>query len=314
MNNAFNDHLLTILIPNYNYGKYIGEAIDSVLAQDYPAIELVIVDDGSSDDSVAKVRDKLAGCNHLHGSELITLEQNRGKLGAINAALDRINGDYIITLDADDWLSPNYASRCIAELRQRRLRDPKLGFIYTDCKLVDQSGNLIGQGHSTSFERDLVKQQSYLPEPAVMLTCAFKEAAPFDESIRVATKHHKWCRVVDNGWTGFHIAEPLFSYRMHTSNLSGIGQRIMAESDMDEYGERILSGYWGSGRGLNRTQFMTQNPLKAYGGWIASVDNQWPAPALESAHRQLIDTVAVMMPGSVTPVVRIVLARGQRMG
>ncbi len=249
MGNAFSDHLLTILIPNYNYGKYIGEAIDSVLAQDYPAVELIIVDDGSWDDSVANVRDKLAGGNHLHGSELITLEQNRGKLGAINAALDRINGDYVITLDADDWLSPNYASRCITELRQRRLRDSGLGFVYTDCKLVDQSGNLIGRGRSTSFERDLVKQQSYLPEPAVMLTCAFKEAAPFDESIRVATKHHKWCRVVDNGWTGFHIAEPLFNYRMHTSNLSGIGQRIIAESDLDEYGERILSGYWGLAKG-----------------------------------------------------------------
>lgn len=244
MKDAFSDHLLTVLIPNYNYAKYIGKAIDSVMEQDYPAIELIVVDDGSLDGSVAEIRKKLAGDNRLHRSELIVLEKNRGKLGAINAALSQLTGEYLITLDADDWLSPSYASRCIAELRQRRLRDSSLGFIYSDCNLVDESGDLIDQGHSTAFDRELVGKLSFLPEPAVMLTRAFTEVAPFDETIRVATKHHKWCRVVDNGWTGYHIAEPLFYYRMHTNNLSGIGPRIMAEAEKGKRGERILSGYW----------------------------------------------------------------------
>lgn len=249
MSNAFNDHLLTVLIPNYNYGEYVGEAIDSVLAQDYPAIELVIVDDGSEDDSVAEIQQKLSGDNHLHRSEFIVLEQNRGKLGAINAALGELNGEYLITLDSDDWLSPRYASRCIAELRQRRMADPMLGFIYSDCNLVDPSGTSIDQGRSTAFDRDLVDELSYLPEPAVMLTRAFTEVAPFDESIRVATKHHKWRRVVANGWTGYHIAEPLFSYRMHANNMSGIGERVIAEAEKGGRGDRILSGYWETARG-----------------------------------------------------------------
>jgi len=258
MNNAFNDHLLTVLIPNFNYAEYIEEAIDSVLAQDYPAIELIVVDDGSKDDSVDVIRKKLPTANGngksngngngnglgLRRSVIIALEKNRGKLAAINAALPHINGEYMITLDADDWLSPNYASRCITELRQRRLRDPRLGFIYSDCNLVDRDGNLIDHGRSVAFDRDLVQKLSFLPEPALMLTRAFKEVAPFDESIRVATKHHKWCRVVANGWTGHHIAEPLFFYRMHTENLSGIGQRVMAEAEKGKRGERILSGYW----------------------------------------------------------------------
>ncbi len=254
MTNAFDDHLLTVLIPNYNYAEYIGEAIDSVLAQDYPAIELIVVDDGSEDDSVTAIRKKLPAVNgngngngnghRLHRSTVITLERNRGKLAAMNASLPHVRGEYLITLDADDWLSPDYAGRCIAELRQRRLRDPKLGFIYTDCNLVDRYGNLIDQGRSVAFDRDLVSKLSFLPEPALMLTRAFKEVAPFDESIRVATKHHKWCRVVANGWTGHHIAEPLFSYRMHNGNLSGIGQRVLAEAENGKRGERILSGYW----------------------------------------------------------------------
>ncbi len=248
MTDAFKDHLLTVLIPNYNYGEYIGKAIDSIFAQDYPAIELIIVDDGSTDNSVAEIQKKFKENNSLHRCKLVVLEHNRGKLGAINAAHDHLSGEFLITLDADDWLSPSYASRCIAELRQRRLRDPNLGFIYSDCKLVDESGNPINYGRSTTFKRSLVEKLSFLPEPALILTRAFKEVMPFDETIRVATKHHKWCRVVNNGWTGYHIAEPLFYYRMHLNNLSGIGKRIISEAEKGEYGERILSGYWGTAK------------------------------------------------------------------
>ncbi len=249
MTEPISDHVLTVLIPNYNYGQFIGKAIDSVLAQDYPAVELIIVDDGSQDNSVAVAQKKLAGDNRLYRSELIVLETNRGKLGAINAVLTQLTGEYLITLDSDDWLSPSYASRCISELRQRRLREPELGFIYSDCNLVDQSGTTIDRGRSTAFDRDLVEKLSFLPEPALMLTRAFTEVAPFDESIRVGTKHHKWCRVVENGWTGYHIAEPLFCYRMHRNNLSGIGQRVLAEAEKGERGDRILSGYWATVHG-----------------------------------------------------------------
>jgi glycosyltransferase involved in cell wall biosynthesis len=247
--NSFTDHLLTVLIPNYNYGDYIGEAIDSIFAQDYPSIELIIVDDGSTDNSVAEIQTNIKENNKISRCELMVLEQNRGKLGAINATQDLLRGEFLITLDADDWLSPGYASRCIAELRQKRLRDPNLGFIYSDCELVDEHGKHIDYGRSTTFKRSLVEKLSFLPEPALMLTRAFKQVMPFDETIRVATKHHKWCRIVNNDWSGYHIAEPLFYYRMHSNNISGIGKRITSETEKGEYGERILSGFWGTAKG-----------------------------------------------------------------
>ncbi len=236
--------MLSVLIPNFNYDKYIERAIDSIVAQDYPSIELVIVDDGSTDDSVRVAKRRLAKPTTLQRHVVIDLGKNRGKLGAINAALEEITGEYLITLDADDWLARHYASRCIAELERCRESDEDVGFIYTDCQLVDESGEVIDRGRSVAFDRDLVGKLSFLPEPALMLTRAFKQAAPFDESIRVATKHHKWTRVVANGWTGVHIPEPLFYYRMHSNNMSGIGQRVLAENESGARGERILSGYW----------------------------------------------------------------------
>lgn len=244
MHDNSNSGLLSVLIPNHNYADFIGEAVASVAGQDYGAIELVVVDDASSDSSVREIEKAFAKADNLRRTELIALPRNRGKLGAINAALDELRGDYMITLDADDWLVPNYASRCIQELRGRRRRDPSLGFVYTDCNLMDVNGTIIDRGRSTAFDADLVDELSYLPEPAVMLNRAFLEVAPFDESIRVGTKHHKWKRVVANGWIGHHLAEPLFYYRMHDQNLSGIGQRVNAELGDGTRGERILSGYW----------------------------------------------------------------------
>lgn len=236
--------LLTVVIPNYNYGRYLGRAIDSVIEQDYYPIELIVVDDGSSDDSIAVARARLESQTTLYGGRLLALERNRGKLAALNAAIDEINGHYLIILDSDDWLAPNYASRCIRELRLRKANNESVGFIYTDCNLVDASEVIIDRGRSTPFDRNLVGRLSFLPEPALTLTSAFKQAAPFDETIRVGTKHHKWCRIVANGWTGQYLAEPLFYYRMHSQNMSGIGRRVMVEAENGGQGERILSGYW----------------------------------------------------------------------
>ncbi|MDT8409959.1 MAG: glycosyltransferase family A protein [Wenzhouxiangellaceae bacterium] len=238
------EHLLTIAIPNYNYSSYIERAIESVLAQDYADIELIVVDDASDDDSVRAAERALAGQDRLHHAELVRFDRNQGKLAALNTAIEQARGRYFIILDADDWLATHYASRCIRELRHRREKNEAIGFVYSDCKLMDATGNYIDRGCSTPFDRDLVGRLSFLPEPALTLTEAIRQAAPFDARIRQATKHHKWCRIVANGWIGHYINEPLFYYRMHDENMSGIGKRVMAEADSGSRGERILSGYW----------------------------------------------------------------------
>lgn len=236
--------LLTVAIPNYNYGGYIGTAINSVLAQDYPQIELIVVDDASTDNSVAEIEDALAGQTRLQRAELIRFRTNQGKLAALNAAIEQARGHYFIILDSDDWLTDYYATRCITELRTQREHNDAIGFVYSDCNLMDSDGNYIDRGRSTPFERDLVAKLSFLPEPAVTLTEAIRDAAPFDVNIRQATKHHKWCRIVANGWIGHYINAPLFCYRMHGNNMSGIGARVIAEENRGSRGERILSGYW----------------------------------------------------------------------
>lgn len=236
--------LLSVVIPNHNYGRFVGEAIASVAAQTYGPIELIVVDDASTDNSVEEIHKALDAADALDSTMLIALEENAGKLGALNRALEFVHGHYFIILDSDDILLPDYAARTIAELEKARAEDPSIAFLYTDCMLINQAGEQIDRGKSAAWDAALLERYSFVPEPALTLAAPVLDAAPYDEAIRKGTKHHKWKRIVANGWNGRHLAEPLFCYRMHDANLSGIGKRVIGEVESGIGGERILSGYW----------------------------------------------------------------------
>jgi glycosyltransferase involved in cell wall biosynthesis len=248
MENDLNDvtpgRLLSVVMPNFNYGRFVAEAIASVAEQTHAPIDLIVVDDASTDNSAEVIRDALASAGGLNDVKFIALEQNLGKLGAINRALPHVRGEYLMILDSDDLLTPGYAARTITELENARAEDPSIAFLYTDCTLISQTGEVLDRGKSTAFDAKLLETFSFVPEPAMCLAGPVLDAGPYDEAIRRGTKHHKWRRIVANGWNGRHLPEPLFCYRMHDQNLSGIGKRVMDEVARGEGGERILSGYW----------------------------------------------------------------------
>jgi glycosyltransferase involved in cell wall biosynthesis len=100
--------LVTILINNYNYGRYLREAIDSALAQDYHALEIVVVDDGSTDESRSVIAD-------YAGKIKPVLKPNGGQASAFNAGFAASRGDIICLLDSDDWFRPGKV-RAVAEV------------------------------------------------------------------------------------------------------------------------------------------------------------------------------------------------------
>ena len=233
-----------VLIANYNYARFIAEALQSIMEQSYPLLDVIVVDDGSSDDSVAVIERCLARFGGERRAAFYRQPVNRGKLAALNSVMYEITTPYMLTLDADDQLEPLCIERCLQVLIEARSKDPQMAMVYSDCQLIDEAGDFIDYGLSTAFDADKLKTMSYIPEPALCLSAACLEVMPFDPSIRVGTKHHKWLRMVERGWRGLHIAEPLFRYRMHDQNLSSIGRRVLKEIESGQIGERILSGYW----------------------------------------------------------------------
>ncbi len=236
--------LISVIIPNHNYGQFIGETVASLVRQDYATLEVVIVDDASTDNSVEIIKELIESYKGKLEISLIAMEKNAGKVAAVNRAMEVVNGQYCLLLDSDDYLMDNHLVRCLTVLERARAEEPHVGFVYMDCHLIAANGEFLERGRSAPFDAELIETLSYIPEPALVMMEAMKQCAPFDETVRKGTKQDKWCRIIANGWTGAYIPEALFCYRMHDNNLSGIGARVQKEVDGGKTGERILSGYW----------------------------------------------------------------------
>ena len=109
MNNAIDKQTISVVIPLYNKEQYVARAILSVLSQIYPVHEIIIVDDGSQDSSVAQVNSLLTDHNNI---TLLT-QANSGPSAARNKGMERASGEWIALLDADDWWEPNHLSSLI---------------------------------------------------------------------------------------------------------------------------------------------------------------------------------------------------------
>lgn len=123
---------VSIVINNYNYGRFIGDAIESALAQTYPHVEVIVVDDGSTDDSrrvIGAYRDKTRAI----------LKANGGQASALNTGFAVASGDLLLFLDSDDTLLPAAAETVVREWRE------DLALLYFPLQAIDASGRPIGR-------------------------------------------------------------------------------------------------------------------------------------------------------------------------
>src|ERR1700754_3941355 len=109
--------LISVVIPCYNHGRYLPDAIDSVLSQNHKNVEIVVVDDGSTDCTKDVVCDRYAN----DGPVKYIYQRNQGLSAARNTGIDNSNGKYFVFLDADDWLIENALATNMSFLEQNKL-------------------------------------------------------------------------------------------------------------------------------------------------------------------------------------------------
>lgn len=241
----FKQGLVSVLITNYNNASYLEDCIKSLVQQSYKKIEVIIVDDGSEDDS----KEIIFKLNENYGSffanfKTIFLKENLGINGALNRGILHVDGAMTLILDADDMLSPQYIEKLVFHLLTG---EKNLGFVYSDCALINGNSDVIGRGISHAFSPNLLQTQSYIPGCGLSLTRALLCAFPVDENIKVATKVYRWRDIVKKGFVGKYLPEALFFYRMHENNISGIGKKVLSEiNESPKPVLKILSGYWQS--------------------------------------------------------------------
>jgi glycosyltransferase involved in cell wall biosynthesis len=167
--------LVTVVTPSYNQGGFIRSTIESVLAQDYPHIEHLIIDGGSTDqtaDVVAEYRDRLTW----------TSEKDRGQSDAINKGFRMARGDIVCWLNSDDVLMPHAVSKAVAALD----RDGDLRAVYGDAYRIDHRGEVICEFPKAGPPNlwKLVYYSDYISQPTVFLRRrALDEVGYLDESL-----------------------------------------------------------------------------------------------------------------------------------
>jgi glycosyltransferase involved in cell wall biosynthesis len=152
------DLAIDVVISNHDYGGFVTDAIESARRQSHPDVNVIVVDDGSTDDSRQKLAD-------YDGAVEIVLKKNGGQASALNAGLELCKGDAVIFLDADDVLKPNATARVAAAFAA----DREVAKVQFRMDVIDAEGRPTGE----------VKPASHLPMPSGDLQRA-ELAFPFD--------------------------------------------------------------------------------------------------------------------------------------
>lgn len=203
--------LISVIISNYNYGCYLSQAIDSVLGQSYPNVEVIVVDDGSTDDSEAVL--------WKYGEEVRWFQQcNQGVSAARNRGIHESRGELVAFLDADDMWRPEKLARQVELLS----RNPGVGMAYCGVQYIDASGQLHGINVSRQCgwmlkEIALLRWTTEGSSPLVWKKC-FDRAGLFDVELSTSADWDMWRRIACYYEIGV-VREPLVLYRLHHSSM-----------------------------------------------------------------------------------------------
>ncbi|MEA3352074.1 MAG: glycosyltransferase family A protein [Chloroflexota bacterium] len=220
---------ISVIIPTYNRADYILEAIDSVLAQTYSDYEIIVVDDGSTDDTAAVLQPLVDD-----GVIRYVYQHNQGESAARNHGIRLARGQYIAFLDSDDlFLSPKLE-------RQTAFLDahPNVAFVHSGYSKFDDAGNDLGYRDTSKISGrvypDILLDWSVLMAvPCVMVRAqVLEQVGGFDESLRWGPDLDLWRRITQRYYIGV-IPESLSKVRVHPGNVSG--DKVAAVASFERY-------------------------------------------------------------------------------
>ncbi len=207
--------LVSVIIPNYNYAPYLGGAVNGALAQTYPDIEVIVVDDGSTDES----KDVLIN----FGNGITTIRQeNLGVAAARNNGVSAGTGEFVAFLDADDEWLPEKIEKQVAMLRD----DPSLGLVHVGVEEIDTAGGslrrrLEGATGDATHELLMLGGKGILGGGSGLLVprAVFEAVGGFDTQLSTSADWDLFYRIASRYPVGF-VSQALLRYRVHDTNMS----------------------------------------------------------------------------------------------
>lgn len=226
---------VSVIIPNYNYARYVGGAVDSVLAQTFPDIEIIVVDDGSTDASKDVLSD--------YGDAIKTIfQQNRGVSAARNNGVAASSGELVAFLDADDEWLPSKVEKQVALFRS----DTSLGLVHVGVDEIDADGHSLRhrlEGSTGDATHDLLMlgRKGILGGGSGLMVArtVFDQTGGFDSRLSTSADWDFFYQAARRCKVGF-VPEVLVRYRFHNANMRA--NVAAMENDMTLAFERAFAG------------------------------------------------------------------------
>ncbi len=179
--------LVSIVTPSYNQARYLETTMRSVLDQDYPHIEYIVVDGGSQDGSLEILKaysDRLAWW---------VSEKDRGQTDAINKGFARANGQILAWLNSDDTYEPGAVREAVAYFKEH----PEIGLLYGDANYIDEHGRVIGRFPAAQTDyRRLRQGYVHIPQQAAFFRAdLWRQVGPLDPDFFFAMDYDLWVRL-----------------------------------------------------------------------------------------------------------------------
>ena len=260
---------ISIVTPSYNQGIFLEETILSVLSQNYPNLEYIVIDGGSSDDSVAIIQ------KHAPRLSYWESERDRGFGHAINKGFAKATGDILCWLNSDDVLLPG----ALLTIGTYFKTHPNVGLVYGDRHIIDDQSNLIYRRHYFFYLRGQLRYAKTFPQE-----CTFWRRSAFEkvggnlhEELKYAIDLELWCRL-SQVTTIRHIPVFLGAFRDQPQSKSS----TLVDVGRSER-ENIIARYF--------KNYPSPVRLKAYQVWLGVLRRLYRTLGFESRRRSRILSV-----------------------
>jgi glycosyltransferase involved in cell wall biosynthesis len=199
--------LVSIITPSYNQGQFLPETIQSVLSQDYPRLEYMIIDGGSTDNSVEVIR--------KYADQLTwwVSERDKGQPDALNKGFAHATGEILAWLNSDDTYQPG----AIREAVEYMLSHPGVSMVYSGANLIDESGKYLGRfpAKQTDYRRMLTGSVNIPQASTFFWKHLWKQVGPLDLTLKYAFDYDLWVRLaklapvvyIPRVWANFRLHE-----------------------------------------------------------------------------------------------------------
>lgn len=200
--------LVSIVTPSYNQARFLEATIQSVLSQNYPRLEYIIVDGGSIDGSVEVIR--------KYESKLAwwVSEKDRGQTDALNKGFARAKGDTLAWLNSDDTYAPGAIASAAKYLQMHR----EVGLVYGDANYIDEQGKIIGRFPAAPTDLQRLRQgYVHIPQQASFFRGAlWRTLGPLDPSFYFAMDYDLWVRIASHSEVKY-MPETWANFRLHAA-------------------------------------------------------------------------------------------------